>query len=171
MAKIFGFVAVIFTLLFGGWMTTRIVADIQFNRHLGGYLALAAASNSVELATDSMTKVVAAMDQNGYTTGFTSVMYTSPTEDVGFWYSNMKAALAELKAVKPDAGYLERSNILLKLHETITAHKGKDADVFSPDGISIYPNNGMFASWGWGSFLLSALFWCLMGIAIAIRND
>src|SRR6185437_5239020 len=136
-------VCVVFTLIFSviliGWIAARSVCDIQFGRHIGGHLALAAAANSIDLAKDEMEIAIHQMEADGYTKGFTSILYTVPKEDVGFWYSNLKASLAELQAVTPATSNLERSNVLLKLHQTLTAHSSKDEDVFAPDGISVFP--------------------------------
>lgn len=156
-------ICALFGLSFLAWGTTRTIDGIQYGRQVNGHLALAASANSIDLAKQQMQIAVHNMEDAGTTTGFTSVLWTDPSEDVGFWYSNLKSSLTELNSVTSATSELERSNILLKLHQTVTAHKSQDADVFSPDGISVFPNNVRFALWGWGS---AALFWAFLLAAV-----
>lgn len=150
--------AILCTAFFLVWMVVRIFAGINFDRNCEGYLKRAADANTVDLAAENLEVAVKYAEQNGLTSGFTSVVYRTPDEDVGFWYKNLTASLEELRAVKPETSQLERTNVLMKLRESIL-DQGEHTSVTTPSGISVFPNNGMYAFWGWISIILACVFW------------
>jgi len=87
---------------------------------------------------------------------YTSVVYTTPDENVSFWCQNLLQALTDLRELPPDSDALTVSNTLMKVRETLL-DEGQSVRVTSPDGISVYPYNTPFFLWGWGSFLLIGL--------------
>lgn len=125
------------------WGCGRIVKDIQFDRSVGGYLKRAADANTVEMAQTELSKAVLSAHSQGMTEGYTSVLYRTPDEDVGFWYQNLSASLKELRDLPSDATPLERSNMLMKLRETLL-DEGKATHITVPPGISIFPLNGLW---------------------------
>lgn len=150
--------AIVFTLLFMFWMVFRIVAEVSFDRNCEGYLKRAADANTVALAIENLEVSVDYAERSGLTSGYTSIVYATPDEDMGFWYQNLKASLEELRAVEPETPQLERTNILMKLRETLL-DEGKGVSVTVPSGITVYPNNGLVALWGCLSFLFACGFW------------
>lgn len=148
------------------WGGVRTYKSIRFDIDCGGHLKRAADANSVELATQEMEVVMSYLEREGHTSGYTSVLWRTPDEDVGFWYQNLKSALDELKRVKPDTTPLERTNILMKLRETLL-DSGKDgASITVPPGISVFPNNTPYFIWGWLSFVafcVGVVFVCIFG--------
>ena len=147
MKKLLGFILV---LPFLAWATVRIVADIQYSRYCGDHLKRAADANTVELAIQEMDVSLAYIEARGLTQGYTNVLWTTPDCDMGFWYKNLTQARDELRAVKPETTMLERTNILMKLRETLLDHSGESGreKVTQPGGISIAPNNAEYAWWG-----------------------
>lgn len=133
------------------WAAIRIVANINFDRKCEGYLKRAADANTVILAKKQLEIAIAYMDKKELTEGYTSVLYRTPDEDVGFWYTNIKDSLAELNAMAPEATQLERSNMLMKLRETLLDNTTDGTSVTFPDGISIFPYNKLLA---YGSIIL-----------------
>ena len=131
-------------LIWGGF---RIYNSVAYNIDCGGHIKRAADANTVELATQEMKTVVAYLEARGMTSGYTSVLYQTPDEDVGFWYQNLKASLGELEKITPQTTQLERSNILIKLRETLL-DQGQSVVVTQPNGISVYPNNVAYAWFG-----------------------
>ena len=115
---------------------------------VAAHIKRAADANTVELAIQEMKTVVAYLEARGMTSSYTSVLYRTPDEDIGFWYQNLKASLGELEKITPETTQLERSNILIKLRETLLDH-GQSVSVTQPSGISIYPNNVAYAWFGW----------------------
>lgn len=111
-----------------------IVKNIQFKQQCSGYIKQAADANSVELAADRLQKAIDYAEANGLTSGYTSVLYKTEDENVGFWYQNLKTCLTELEEAK-DATQLEKSNVLMKVRESLT-DQGEDGTVLTiPDGI------------------------------------
>ncbi len=141
----------------------RTVKWVLFNRDCGEHIKRAADANTVEMAAEEMRTVIRYLEENRMTEGYTSVLYNSPDEDVGFWYKNLKSSLEELEKVKPETAQLERSNILLKLRETLLDHGDRGDAVTAPNGISVFPNN-IFYLLGFILFSLPPIFftyrWC-----------
>lgn len=147
-------------LLFLLWATVLIVAAVNFDRHCGGFLKRAADSNTVELASENLRVAIEYARASGRTEGFTSVIYRTPDEDIGFWFRNLTSSLAELDSLPPDVTPLEKTNVLMKLRETLL-DQGQSTCVTAPPGISRFPHNGIYALWGVTTLLLSAVLVCV----------
>jgi hypothetical protein len=131
-------------------LTFDIYLNVSFNRNCGGHLKRAADANTIELAQQELSIAVAYLEANRMTTGYTSVIYTTPDEDVGFWHQNLRGALDQLNDLvkKPALSPLEQSNVLMKLRQTLLDHGQHGEHVTMPSGISLFPNNGVWAlSW------------------------
>src|SRR3989344_5719020 len=144
MKKVLGVILILPLLL---WAGLRTYNEILYDIDCGGHIKRAADANTVELATQEMKTVVAYLEARGMTSGYPSILYRPPDEDIGFWYQNLKASLDELEKVTPQTTQLERSNILIKLRETLL--DGQNMSATDPSGISIYPNNVAYAWFGW----------------------
>lgn len=134
-----------------GCSVGRIYQSVQFDIHCGDNIKRASHANTVELAKKEMEVIVSYLEVNNMTEGYTSVLYKQPSEDVGFWYKNLKTSLLELKTLPDNATPLEKSNMLIKLRETLTdGDKGTHINI--PDGISVFPNNVFWFWFSWFSF-------------------
>lgn len=125
-------------------LTVLIVKTVHLDQNCTGHLKRAAGANTVELALKELNQAVAYCESNNLTKGYTSVFYNTPDEDIEFWYNNLKASQAELESVTPETTSLEKTNILMKLRETLTDQGEKGAKITYPDGLSRYPDNGMW---------------------------
>ncbi|MEK7509744.1 MAG: hypothetical protein AAB605_03450 [Patescibacteria group bacterium] len=96
-----------------------------------------------------------------------SSLYRTPDEDVGFWYRNLSSSLNELKSIPADAAPLEKSNMLMKLRETLVDQGETSVVVTVPPGISIFPYNTLFALW----CAISAILAVVSGFASFASND
>lgn len=130
------------------WGGCRIVKTIQFDQACGGYLKRAADANTVELGMRELKVALDYAEANRLTSGYTSILWNTPDEDVGFWYRNLKASAEELAVVSPETSQLERTNVLMKLRETLLDNGEKGTRITVPDGISVYPHNATFALFG-----------------------
>ncbi|MEZ4195271.1 MAG: hypothetical protein R3B53_02640 [Candidatus Paceibacterota bacterium] len=155
MKKALGFILIIPFLIWGGVRMWQ--AEISFNVQAGGHMQNAANANSVELATKEMENVVKYFEDRHLQPGFTSIFYNTPEENVGFWMANMRASLDELKQVKSDATSLEKSNVLMKLRETLTDKSKSGSEISIPQGISIYPHNFIYMLVGVLSTILAVV--------------
>jgi hypothetical protein len=59
----------------------------------------------------------------------------------------LKASLNELNTIPENAQQLEKSNVLMKLRETLLDNTSDGTEVTCPAGISIYPNNTAYMIW------------------------
>lgn len=128
----------------------RIYKKIIFKQNVTGYLKRAADANTVELAKEELKRVIDYLELNGLTEGYTSIIYKTPDEDIGFWYRNIKASYNELEMLQTTSA-LEKTNVLIKLRETLV-DGGERMKVTVPEGIHVYPYNTI-----WCLVLLFAL--------------
>jgi hypothetical protein len=144
MTKFLGTAGLVGTTLFVFFLGYLLYLNINIDRFCIDYLKRAADSNTIELAKKELDKAIKYMEENNLTDGFTSVFYKSPDEDIEWWYTNIKSSRKELDLVKEDATPLEKSNVLMKLRETLLDGGAKGATVVTaPYGISRYPHNAL----------------------------
>lgn len=116
-----------------------IVKGVHFKQDCSGYLKQVADAGTIQLALDRVNKALDYIESNNLTDGYTSVLWRTEDENIGFWYENIKACKGELEKGL-DGTQLEQTNILMKVRETLTDN-GK---LTIPEGIHKYPNNGLF---------------------------
>lgn len=124
-------------------LTWRIVCSVSFGIDCSGYLKRAADANTIEIAQAQLNIAIKYLEEHNLTTGYCSIFLKQPKNDVGFWYNNLKASSKELASIPPTATQLEKTNVLMKLRETLL-DQGECTSVTSPNGISIYPKNKLF---------------------------
>ncbi len=143
----------------------RIYKGIIFKQNVTGFLKRAADANTIDLAKGELEKVITYAKANGLTSGYTSILYQTPDEDISFWYTNIKASLNELQNLHSESA-LERTNVLIKLRESLI-DDGEKSRVTVPKGLAIYPNNRLWALLM--TIALSAMF--LGSIMLAIKLE
>lgn len=136
---------------------------IDYNRSIAGFLKRAADANTIEIAKKELNVALVEIERREWTSGSTDVLWTTPRNDVGFWYENIKASAEELQQMSPNATPLERTNVLMKLRESILDDSESASVVTAPSGISKFPNNKAYAVFG----LVSTLFG-LVGVLIIV---
>lgn len=140
-----------------------IYKNIELKQNCIGYLEQAANANTIELAKASLSKAITYIEKRDLTDGYTSVIYKTPDEDISFWYKNLIECQNELNCVTSKTTQLEKSNILLKLRETlVSTHEGNSVVIY-PNGLSVYPLNlllGLAASIP----LITLMFICIINI-------
>lgn len=120
--------------------TCCVVKHVQFNQQCAGYIKQAADANTVELSLERLNLAINYVEANNLTSGYTSVMWRTEDENIGFWYDNLKACQHELQTGL-NGTPLEKTNLLLKIRESLLDnHEGNDS-LTIPDGISRYPHN------------------------------
>lgn len=128
-----------------GFVGFRIYKGVQFSVNCGGHLKRAADATTVDMAASELKTAIQYLDDNNMKSGYTSILWQGPEEDVGFWHNNLVASMTELEGVSPAASQLERTNILMKLRQTLLDHAKDGEKVTEPEGISIFPNNVGYA--------------------------
>lgn len=133
------FIAGILMCLFGvGVMSYK---KIDLGRKCVGYLKRAADANTVILAKTELDIALTYLEKTSLTSGHTSILWTTPNEDIGYWYSNLKAAQKDLKRATNEASQLTESNVLIKLRETLLDYTHRGTSVTVPQGLYLYPHN------------------------------
>jgi hypothetical protein len=117
------------------------VRNLSFVNECSGHLKRAADANTIELAAKELSQAVKYLEVNNMTSGYTSVFYRTPDEDIGFFYNNLKGSLVELNKVNEQTSQMEKSNLLMKLRETLTDHGKEGTVVTIPSGLYKYPHN------------------------------
>lgn len=126
-----------------------LVKRIHFKQDCSGYLKQAADANTPELALDRLNRAIEYVEAHGMTTGYTSVLWRTEDQNVEFWYMNLKACQSELESCL-DGSPLEKSNVLMKVRESLTDDSGKyGTELTIPRNIVFYPDNAfyLFARW------------------------
>jgi hypothetical protein len=139
------FTGVFFLLIFLSVITVMAIKSIEFKTNVSGRLKRAADASTIPLALSELNHSIKYLESKGLTKGYTSILWRTPDEDIEFFYRNLKNAQKELSEAPKGISNLESSNILMKLRETLLDHseKGEESVTF-PDGMSRYPNNGLF---------------------------
>ena len=150
--------AVIVSALWLAAMVWFICLRVEFNQNCTGYLKQAADANTIELAIDRLDKAIEYAESKNWTDGYTSVLWKTEDENIGFWYKNLKASRVELEKALFST-QMEQTNVLMKLRETLTDNSENGTYITYPDGLWKYPNNMEFAIFAWFIHLLFIGIW------------
>lgn len=120
---------------------SRGIMSISFNANCSGYLKRAADANTVDIAKKEVETALKYIEYNRMTEGSTAIFWKVPADDVGFWYKNIKSSHEELSKITENTSQLERTNVLMKLRETLTDSNKEGMHVTMPDNISVFPHN------------------------------
>ncbi len=125
-----------------GWYQGR---EMAFNRDCKAHLKRAADATSVDLAKQELRTALDYIEAHGMTYGYATLFYYTPENDLRFWHQNLEQAWTDLTSLPKDATELERSNMLLKLRETILDHDKDGETVTSPGKAFLHPHISIFA--------------------------
>jgi hypothetical protein len=128
------------------------VKRIQFKQECSGYLKQAADANTAEIALERLNLALDYIERNNLTDGYTSILWRTEDENIGFWYQNVKACKKELQDCL-DGTQLEKSNVLMKVRESLTDNGDKGTVLTIPSGIYLYPSNTLFCILNWLSVI------------------
>ena len=151
------FAIILLTILALAGTGAVIYKRIEFKQNCSGRLERAANANTVELAVNELGAAIQYAETNGYTSGYTSVIYKTPDEDVEYWYNNLYASRQELLNLPDSTSTLEKTNTLMKLRETLTDTGEYGTQVIYPEGLPFYPHNflwGILRLFIWIAFMV-----------------
>ena len=147
-------------------ITFECVTTQKFKIEFLGHLERAANTTLTETALNELGIGVDYLEIKQMTSGFTSVVWNTPDEDVGYFYTNLKNAYANLHKINYTGTEIEKSNALLKLKESLIYNNGKHGDkVIYPDDLQYYQNKYIWAFFDYSSgflfiyLILYALYW------------
>ena len=155
----------LFTLALCSLLTVRIVKTVQFEKGCTQYLKRAADANTIELAKQELEKAINYAESHDLTHGTVSIFIQQPANDIGYWYTNMVACYDELENVSEESTQLEKTNILMKLRESLTDETDNGINVTCPNGLDVYPKNATYFWIGIILVLLSSIFYTTAFIA------
>ena len=140
----------------------RTYKDIQFDIQCKGYLELAANANSIELAKSNLDKAIQYIEKNQLTSGNSALFIKKPSNNITFWYANLKACQKEIWELSVKGGTtLEQTNLLMKLRESLLNNEV----VIVPEFLSIYPYQKVTIL----MLYISAIFGILIGLILRIE--
>lgn len=142
----------------------RAYKSVILKQNVTGHLKRAGDANTLDLAKEELNYVINYLQQNHLTEGYTSVLWKTPDEDVSFWYRNLMASKKELDNYTGNSS-LEKTNLLMKLRETLV-DEGEKTKVTVPPGLSVFPNNKL-----WAALSLFALLIGFFGIVLVVPED
>ena len=134
-------ILVFFIIISVGILSVSMIKGKLLEQNCTGYLMRAADANTVETAKGELQKVIVYLEEHELTRGNTSVFFNSPKNDIGFWYKNLKESEKELSKIDSTTSSLEKTNVLMKLRETLIDNGESGDEVTMPEGLSKYPNN------------------------------
>ena len=88
------FIGIILIIISCSIITRCTVKEISFDRNCTGYLKRAADANTIPMASKELGMAIKYLDDHNLTKGYTSIFYTTPDEDIEFFYNNLKASKA-----------------------------------------------------------------------------
>lgn len=145
------------TLLTGTILVVRSLKAIKLQQNCTGFLKRAADASTISVANQELSRAINYLEKNNLTSGYTSVIWKTPDEDIGFWYNNLKASQDELFKLPMNASPLEKTNVLMKLRETLLEDKDQ---LTYPRGLAVYPYNTLWCLLLWlAVFLLVYMAW------------
>lgn len=120
-----------------------LVIKIQFQQNCEGFLKQAADANTVELCLERLNKAITYVEDNNLTDGYTSVFWKTEDQNIGYWYKNLKACQEELqKCIQ--SSQLKKTNVLMKVRESLTDNSSNGTDLTIPSNIEFYPYNALW---------------------------
>lgn len=150
------------TLSLVAWAGIRVVKAVKMNFDCITYVKRAADASTVEIAKNELAKAIQYAEENALTEGIVSIVLEDPSNDVGFWYNNMKEAYKELDQLPENTTSMEKTNVLMKLRESLI---DEGNGVTHPLGISIYPNNVFYFWWAMISLIATCGLWFITRLA------
>lgn len=133
-----------------------LVKSAQFNQDCQGYLRQCSNASSVELALDRLELAIQYIEENDLTTGYTSILWKTEADNIGYWYDNLKTCQKELEQAI-NLPQLEQTNTLMRVRESLLENGENGEYLILPNGIVKYPHNLLYAILIWVSFGLALL--------------
>ena len=116
-----------------------VIKKIRFDVGCGGYLKSAADAPIIKLAKGELDTALEYMTVHKLYKGHSHLIIPSRQADVGYWYLRIETARKDLDTITKDSTGLEKSNMLMKLRETLLDEGESGTEVTLPPHIAIFP--------------------------------
>lgn len=137
-------------ILFGALLLAAPVScEYSFKWNCEEYLKRAADSASPEKCGEELDKAIEYAKDNNLTKGNTGIFFKTPACDIKFWFENLEKAREALKEVGGQATAMEKSNVLMRVRETLLDSADKSVEVTLPPKIELYPHVLVFSVMFW----------------------
>jgi len=147
------------TLSWGGY---RLVAKFQAQSAYLGYLKNASQTDSIPLIKIELKKAMVEIERRGLTSGYTSIIWTTPNDNIGLWYKNLMLLLNQLYYFPDNSSAKEKSKMLMKIKEIlIDESKDEKDNLYFPEKVYLFPHNKIVALWGAVSIMMTIIFFFL----------
>lgn len=145
---------IMIVLIIAGLIVSSIttVKSEKFDQNCYGYLKQTANANTPELALERLNLAIGYIEAHNLTSGYTSILWETEDENIEFWYRNILACREELQNCM-NSSQLEKTNVLMKVRESLTDSNGEHTIIIIPKGLYKYPHNGLWAIGELASFL------------------
>ena len=144
-------------LVCGMLVSTTAIKSLIFDINCESYLKSAADAPTVELAATELDIAINWFTEHYPTEGYSCFIFKKRDQDVGNWYRRLVAARSDLDTITEDSSGLERSNMLMKLRETLLDGSNTGDKVTLPLNIAIFPHQ-----WLWSClFFVGAFIGCI----------
>lgn len=153
------------------WAAAVIVLRIQFDQNCSGHILNACNATTVELALSELRTALDYLEEKELTTGYTSILYKTEKDNVGFFYNNVKSCYEYVETLKeqniePFNQTLQLQSIKDKLVEELGEKNGRAEFIREPQGITRYPHNLAYCIW-----LNSSILLLIIGIILCFKFD
>lgn len=163
-------ISIFLTLGLVGIITSWIYKDFTLGRDVISYLKLTADAPTIERADMLLSKALTSINNRQLTSGNSAVIWRTPINDIGIWYSQITAVANTLKiALRNDSlgnrvSQLEKDNTLMKLREVLLDDGEAGTAVTHPANLSVYPNQAFY----WVSviilFIATSIAWIIFTV-------
>jgi len=150
-----GKLAILFFISFIGALVFSIYCSETYDNGCGYHVQAAAHATDVATAVTELQVAITYLEENNLTTGDTGVLWVSYHENLNIMYKNLTDQLDELKALPTDTPSEKTAVILIKLKDKLLNDYGCVEDA---PAIEVYPYNGLWQTWLFGSLLFFAIF-------------
>ncbi len=149
-------------------LVCAVVWGYQADKNCLGYLKLAGDAPTIEKCYEFLDRAIGYAELQGWTSGTTAIIFTTPDCDMGIWYGQLIGARETLnEMMNRQTTQLERDNALMKVREVVLDDGEKGTAVTHPGNISLWPSARMF----FFLLVLSAVVAIIGIIIIVIQGD
>lgn len=117
-----------------------LLKSISFDQEVSSHLKCAADAQTVEVAQSELGTAITNIEARGLTSGYTGILYNTQEDNLAFWYHNLKTSQAELASVGSYQDPLAKSNVLMRLRNTLLDHTSEGEQVTVPSNAPYYPD-------------------------------
>lgn len=136
-----------------GFLGTTLASWSIYDNNVDGRIERAVRATDIEVAYQELQFALEHLHANGLTEGTTSI-WGEATEDeqIRPWFNRLQEHVTFLEQAR--SGTTDEQHAVMSALNELVSFDGNYMQAISPPGIYKFPYNGLYASWGWISFVL-----------------